>query len=372
VYSYLSSLATTLSSEKENELRTALTHLQQALDIDIQQQNNLDLKQIVLGSQITSTTSTTTTSTVTKKDIYEHLSKSERTSKGVEHKTNGNSLFNEGKYHEAVEQYNMALDYEPKNCIYLANRAASYQKLGDYNKAIQDCLESIKCDPSYVKSYSRLGHSYSAIGDFQKALEAFEDGLKLEPQNSSLLSERDQLQFKLSMQGMGGIPGMEGMANMAGMADYMNNMKKPPNMNEFMNLMSNPQFLEQINDLIQKNPQFVQMTQQFLQNPEFLKSMFGGVPPDIPGLSQDAQNPFGANPNPAFAAPPPFGANPNPPFAPPFSTGAPTPGLGTTAPIPTPVPGINPPTEPVVPGIGTTTTKSKIGSKPSGLGSMEM
>jgi DnaJ family protein C protein 7 len=74
-------------------------------------------------------------------------------------KKEGNNLYDQKKYEEAIKVYSQALQLDPDhkkyNSIILINRSLSYQKLEKYNDAINDANLSIKINPKYARAYTK-------------------------------------------------------------------------------------------------------------------------------------------------------------------------------------------------------------------------
>ncbi|KAM7350955.1 small glutamine-rich tetratricopeptide containing protein [Cochliomyia hominivorax] len=98
-------------------------------------------------------------------------------------KNEGNRLMKDGKYNEALLQYNRAITYDPKNPIFYCNRAAAYIRLGDNERAIIDCKSALVYNPNYGKAYGRLGIAYSNLGKYEEARQAYAKAIELEPDN---------------------------------------------------------------------------------------------------------------------------------------------------------------------------------------------
>lgn len=53
-------------------------------------------------------------------------------------KVNGNELFRNGKYEDAIVEYSKAILADSKKSIYYSNRALCYYKIKAYSKAFED------------------------------------------------------------------------------------------------------------------------------------------------------------------------------------------------------------------------------------------
>lgn len=100
-----------------------------------------------------------------------------------EKKEEGNELFKNGKYPEAVAAYTEAIKRLPTEHTAYSNRAAAYLKLCAYNDALKDAEKCLELKPDFVKAHARKGHSYFWTKQYHRALKAYDDGLKLDPQN---------------------------------------------------------------------------------------------------------------------------------------------------------------------------------------------
>ncbi|XP_064546817.1 small glutamine-rich tetratricopeptide repeat-containing protein beta [Drosophila montana] len=99
-------------------------------------------------------------------------------------KNEGNRLMKDGKYNEALLQYNRAITFDPKNPIFYCNRAAAHIRLGDNERAVTDCKSALLYNVNYSKAYCRLGVAYSNLGKFNEAEHAYAKAIELEPDNA--------------------------------------------------------------------------------------------------------------------------------------------------------------------------------------------
>lgn len=84
----------------------------------------------------------------------------------------GLELYDLGKYEEAIELYDKAINLENKGirdieiCYY--NRGRAYFKLENYEKAIGDYTKAIEISPK-SKYYSDRAVAYERLGEYEKA-----------------------------------------------------------------------------------------------------------------------------------------------------------------------------------------------------------
>lgn len=98
-------------------------------------------------------------------------------------KAEGNTLYKQKKFDEAIALYQKAWDLH-KDITYLNNRAAAEYEKGDYDAAIQTCQTAIdegrevRADYKIIaKSFARLGNAYLKKEDLETAAKYFDKSL---------------------------------------------------------------------------------------------------------------------------------------------------------------------------------------------------
>lgn len=107
-----------------------------------------------------------------------------------EAKTEGNKLFLEGKYEEALVQYELALQVAPDmpssveiRSIFHSNSAVCFLKLGKYENTIKECTKALELNPTYVKALVRRGEAHEKLEHFEEALADLKKILEIDPSN---------------------------------------------------------------------------------------------------------------------------------------------------------------------------------------------
>jgi stress-induced-phosphoprotein 1 len=101
----------------------------------------------------------------------------------LEAKERGNAAFREGKFGEAVHEYEEAVKRDPTSAPYRNNLAAALQKVGDFNGAKTQVEKSIELDRNYVKAWAKKGDIEFFMKEYHKALDSYKAGLQIEPDN---------------------------------------------------------------------------------------------------------------------------------------------------------------------------------------------
>ncbi|KAK4337614.1 hypothetical protein RND71_042101 [Anisodus tanguticus] len=103
-------------------------------------------------------------------------------------KGEGNTLFKDGLYEEALPKYELALQAAADipssteiRSICHANRAACFSKLGKHKETITECTKALELNPTYIKALVRRAEAHEKLEHFDEAITDMTKILELEP-----------------------------------------------------------------------------------------------------------------------------------------------------------------------------------------------
>lgn len=96
--------------------------------------------------------------------------------KSIKYKNDGNTRFKSGKFNEAIEYYDKAIETCPKsNALELStfyqNRAAAYEQLKKWSAVKEDCTKALELNARYVKALFRRAKASENTNDLTASLE---------------------------------------------------------------------------------------------------------------------------------------------------------------------------------------------------------
>jgi tetratricopeptide (TPR) repeat protein len=100
----------------------------------------------------------------------------------------GSTLLILGKYDEALETFNEALEINPKNELILLNKGFALVSLGKYEKAIETFNKALEINPKYEYALLNKGWAFGCLGMYEEAFETFNEALEINPKNELTLS----------------------------------------------------------------------------------------------------------------------------------------------------------------------------------------
>lgn len=102
----------------------------------------------------------------------------------TEAKERGNVFFRDGKFPEAIKEYEEAVKRHPTNPAYRNNLSAAYLKMGLFNDAKKEVEKCLEIDKTYVKAWAKKGDIEFFMKEYHKAMDSYRAGLQIEPDNA--------------------------------------------------------------------------------------------------------------------------------------------------------------------------------------------
>jgi Tfp pilus assembly protein PilF len=110
----------------------------------------------------------------------------------------GVELYDNGKFKEAIEQYEMALKIDPKNPTTLYEMSSTYISLEKYDDALKCAEKIVKLKNGNEElAYVTMGTAYDMMGKPKKAVKAYEEGIKAFPKEYNLYYNLGITQYNL-------------------------------------------------------------------------------------------------------------------------------------------------------------------------------
>lgn len=105
----------------------------------------------------------------------------------------GHENISEGKFDQAINNFNSAIELEPNMAEAYNCRGIAYRNIGRYELAIEDFSAALDLDHSMAASYNNRGLSYFNIDDYDKALSDFSFAIQLYPSLGNAFYNRGNL-----------------------------------------------------------------------------------------------------------------------------------------------------------------------------------
>jgi hypothetical protein len=115
------------------------------------------------------------------------------TDTATNHLNQGVSLYESGKYEEAVAEYTKAIELDPKLAAAYYNRGLAYFKMKQYDSALADFNKTLELNPKSSTAWVGRGISLEGLGKYKEALEAYNKALELDPNDQTAKSNKDRL-----------------------------------------------------------------------------------------------------------------------------------------------------------------------------------
>jgi len=98
------------------------------------------------------------------------------------HYNQGYDLVEQGRYREAIEELNQAIELDPASAKAYNNRGSAYHYLDQHERAIQDFDKAIRLNPDYALAYYNRGSTYHHLDQHERAVQDFNEAIRLNPE----------------------------------------------------------------------------------------------------------------------------------------------------------------------------------------------
>ncbi|WP_229310975.1 tetratricopeptide repeat protein [Larkinella soli] len=105
----------------------------------------------------------------------------------------GRGLMRQGKFREAIQSLNAAVEADAGNFEAFNSRGVAYFELKEYPNALLDYEQALKLNPEFYKPYYNRAKLKTAKGDTEGALKDFAEAIRRAPDTSDIYLDRGQL-----------------------------------------------------------------------------------------------------------------------------------------------------------------------------------
>ena len=100
--------------------------------------------------------------------------------------SSGSRLYDDGKYQEAISEFDKALVIAPSDPIALSNKAGALIEMSQYEKAIPLLEKALTVDPLMASALYNKAAYMSMMGNVDEALSCLEKAIKINPDMAKL------------------------------------------------------------------------------------------------------------------------------------------------------------------------------------------
>jgi len=103
------------------------------------------------------------------------------------HRAKADSLLKIGKYSDAIREYVLAVQENPKDPLTFYNRGLCYENLKGYGQAIVDYTNAIRLNSGDALAHFRRGNVYYTLGDYNNAINDFNSVISINNKSAQSL-----------------------------------------------------------------------------------------------------------------------------------------------------------------------------------------
>ncbi|MGB7000555.1 MAG: tetratricopeptide repeat protein, partial [Halobacteriota archaeon] len=88
------------------------------------------------------------------------------------------------QFDKAVENFNEAIEHNPKNDDAYKRRGDAYRRLEQYERAIEDYNMAIELNPNYAAAHNNRGIAFRKLNQLERAIEDYNMAIELNPEHA--------------------------------------------------------------------------------------------------------------------------------------------------------------------------------------------
>ena len=109
----------------------------------------------------------------------------------------GVAYYGQGRYKQAIEDFNRAIEIKPRHEKTYNNRGNAYHALGGYQQAIEDFNRAVEIKPDFPEAYNNRGNVYLSLGNYKKAIEDINKAIEIKPDYATAYNSRGNIYLAL-------------------------------------------------------------------------------------------------------------------------------------------------------------------------------
>ena len=113
-----------------------------------------------------------------------------RKSLAAAYNNRGNAYYRLNQYEKAIEDFNMAIEFNPKYAKAYRNRGNVHFKLNQYEKAIEDYKKAMGLNPNLAEAYNNRGLAYHKLNQYEEAIKDYKKAIELDPRGANAYYNR--------------------------------------------------------------------------------------------------------------------------------------------------------------------------------------
>ena len=94
------------------------------------------------------------------------------------------------RYERAIEDYDAAVELNPKYAEAYNNRGVAYTMLKQHGSAIEACNRAMELNPEYAEAYNNRGNAYAGLNQHGRAIADYDRAVELNPEYAEAYGNR--------------------------------------------------------------------------------------------------------------------------------------------------------------------------------------